>query len=166
VHNVVLGGFHATLGIALLALGATALLGRKSRRARHPRIGEAYFWVLTVALGTGLADGVVRQVAEGGGLSLFELVTPPTWALGLLGYLMAKRRPGGWLRWHIIGQGGSYIGVLTAFGFQVLPRVLPETFALTMAYWLVPTLVGTILIRRTVARWVQRPALAGRRVGV
>lgn len=89
-------------------------------------------------------------------ITLFEIATPPTFAAGLLGYVMAKRRPRSWLRWHIFGQGSSYIGVITAFSFQVFPRFLPESVWLTLTYWTVPTLIGGALINRTIRRWKPR----------
>lgn len=148
-----LGLFRAASGLTLLVLGFLALTARKSRASRHAGVGEAYFWTLLVVRGSAMLVG-----ARNPGPTLFEIMTPPTLALGILGYVMAKRRPKGWLSWHIIGQGGSYIGVVTAFGFQVFPRVLPESVVLTVAYWLLPTLLGTALINRTVAKWVTRRA--------
>lgn len=147
-----LGVFHAAAGLLLLGLGALALTARKSKTSRHPRVGEAYFWTLVVTLTTAMVVGLQDPT-----WSLFEVMTPPTFVLGLLGYVMAKRRPPNWLRWHIIGQGGSYIGVVTAFAFQVFPRVLPPSPLLTVAYWLVPTLIGTVLIVRTTNKWIENP---------
>lgn len=149
----ILGLFHAVAGIVLLVLGLLALTARKSRLSRHPNVGEAYFWLLTVTLTTGMIVGLSNP-----GITLFEIVTPPTWLLGLLGYLMVKRKPDNWLRWHISGMGGSYIGAVTAASFQVFPRVLPDHLALTTAYWLLPTIVGSILIARTTAKWMKQSA--------
>ena len=155
-----LGLFHAVAGLVLLVAGALALSARKQERSGHSRLGEAYFWTLTVTLGTGLLVGVAKP-----GLTLFEIMTPPTWILGLLGYVVAKRRPRGWLRPHIGGQGGSYIGVVTAFSFQLFPRFLPDSLALTTALWVVPTVVGSVLINRAVGRWSGRTTGLGRVVG-
>src|SRR5690348_18476526 len=88
--------FHVSVGLALLLLGLVALLGRKSRRARHPIVGHAYFFALTATLSTGLLIGSRHP-----GLTLFEVATPPTFALGLLGWSAARLRREGWLRWHI-----------------------------------------------------------------
>ena len=152
-----LGISHAISGLVLLGLGLRALTATKGPTTIHPKVGEAYFWLLAVTLTGGMIIGT--QDPE---LSLFEVVTPPTFLLGLLGYLMVKLKPKGWLRWHIVGQGGSYIGVITAFGFQVFPRFLPQHPVLTTLYWLVPSLVGTVLIARTITKWTAkaRPAPA------
>ncbi len=65
-----------------------------------------------------------------------------------------------WLAWHITGQGGSFVGVVTAASLQLLPRVLLERLPLTVACWVVPTLIGSILIARATARWAGRARLA------
>jgi hypothetical protein len=153
---------HVAGGISLIVLGLLALTARKSARSRHPVVGQAYFWVLLLTLSLGFADGLMRHP---GRLTLFQVVTPPTLLLGVLGYLMATFRPRRflgrpWLAWHIAGQGGSFIGVVTATTFQLLPRVLPDALPLTVAYWILPTAVGSVLIARATARWTaRRPAM-------
>ena len=145
---------HASAGLVLLVLGLLALTARKNRTSRHTRVGEVYFWLLIATLSSGMLVGLEHWPR----VTVFEIVTPPTLLLGLLGYVMAKRRPKQWLRWHIFGQGGSYIGVVTAFAFQAFPTFLPPSPVLTTAYWLLPTLIGSVLIARTTAKWVRTPA--------
>ncbi|GIW09669.1 MAG: hypothetical protein KatS3mg061_0726 [Dehalococcoidia bacterium] len=120
-----LGWFHTLAGLLLLALGLLTLPARKSRFSAHPRFGERYFWLLLLTTSSGLLVGLNHPR-----LSFFELVTPPTLLAGLVGYVLAKRRPRGWLRWHIIAQSSSYIGVVTAFGsrssrayFRLIPSL-------------------------------------------
>lgn len=153
--------FHALAGIVLLVVGLLALTAQKSRRSIHPRLGEAYFWVLVITLSSALVVG-----ARDPAISIFEIVTPPTFLLGLLGYVMVKRKPRRWLgrpwlMWHIVGQSGSYIGAVTAASFQIFPRFLPPHELLTASYWLVPSLIGSLLIRRTIRKWMRRPVAAG-----
>jgi hypothetical protein len=81
---------HAAGGIGLIVLGLLAITARKSRHSRHPAVGQVYFWVLLVTLSPGIADGLMRHA---GRVTLFQVVTPPTLALGLLGCLMATFRP-------------------------------------------------------------------------
>ena len=111
---------HGLGGAALVVIGALALTAPKRRNdSLHTRWGEIYVWLLTATLGLGLVIGL-----DDPGLSVFEIVTPPTFAFGLVGYLTAKRRgrilglP--WTCIHIPAQGGSYIGVITATSFQTL----------------------------------------------
>lgn len=127
---------------------------QKSARSSHPAAGGLYFWLLVVVGTTGMVLGS-RQA----GISVFQVATPPTLALGMLGYLAAKLRPrpmlgAPWLRWHILGMGGSYIGAVTATTFQIVPRLLPKTTILTVALFVVPSAVGAVLIRRAVTRWL------------
>ena len=158
--------FHAIVSVALVTLGLLALTARKSRQSPHPTLGEAYFWVLVVALGSGMVVGALTP-----GISVFEIATPPTLLLGLLGYLMVKRKPRRWLNkpwlhWHIFGQGGSYIGVVTATSFQTVPRALelappalrPPAGLLVVALFAVPSIVGTYLIIRTQRKWARASA--------
>jgi len=133
--------FHVSVGLVLLLLGLFALAGRKSRLGRHPTVGNAYFAALVLTLSTGMVIG-----GRHAGLTLFEIATPPTFALGLVGWLAGRWRRRGWLRWHIVGMAGSYIGVVTAFGFQAIPR------SLWPIWWLVPTAVGSALIARATRR--------------
>ena len=138
---------HAVAATALVVTGLVVLLAPKRRRGRHGRLGDVYFWLLAIALGSGMVVGL-RDPA----LSPFEIATPPTFALGLGGWLLAKRRPRGWLQWHIAGQGGSYIGVITATLFQIVPRVTPDSAVIYALIWALPTIVGSVLIARTTAR--------------
>lgn len=145
---------HVFGGVALLATGVVAALAPKRRRSTHPRVGRVYVVLLVVVLVTGMVVGARRP-----GLTPFEIATPPTLTMGLVGFLAARRplrhRLGGaWKRWHISGMGGSLIGVVTASALQVVPRLVgasPVTLVLT---GVVPTVVGSAVIARVVTREV------------
>lgn len=143
---------HTVLGLLLLAVGAALMFGPK-RRGWHTVLGEVYHWLLLGTCAGGMLIGLRNP-----GISPFEAVTPPTYLLGLLGYLAGKvRRPvlgKPWLLWHIVGQGGSYIGVWTAFAFQAVPSsLLPWPYRLWILMSL-PSIVGGVLIARAVERWL------------
>jgi hypothetical protein len=149
---------HAAGAVALLGLGLLALTAPKTAASRHTLVGELYFWTLLVSLPPGMLYGLIQHPSS---FSIFQAVTPPTLAFGILGYVMAKRRPPvilgrPWLFWHILGQSSSFIGVVTGASFQSFPRFLPDAPLLTMAYWILPTAVGVLLVRRTIARWLPR----------
>lgn len=148
---------HAAVGIVLLALGLAAFLTPKHRRSPHVRVGEAYFWVMSVVVVSGLVDGAARQLRDGGGISPFEIVSIPTWCFALAGYLLAKRRPRDWLRWHITAQGSSFIGIVTAGSFLARGRIVPDTLLVNLICWLTPQTVGAILIVRVTLRLVGPP---------
>ncbi len=154
---------HAGAGVALLVVGFLALAAPKQARSRHPRLGQLYVVLLALTLGSGMAVGATDPA-----LSVFEIVTPPTFALGVLGFVAARlRRPIAgrpWVAFHIAGMAGSYIGVVTATLFQVVPRFLPMSPALAVALGVLPSVVGTLLIRRAIARRVRAPAPSARAV--
>jgi hypothetical protein len=62
-----------------------------------------------------------------------------SYANALVGYLAAKRRRHGWLRWHIRGMGGSYIALTTALLVVNLGVTMPVA-------WFLPTLIGSPLL--------------------
>lgn len=145
---------HSVAGTLLLLAGVAASLTPKRRRGSpHRTLGLTYVALLVVVLPTGLAIGLTNP-----GLTLFEIATPPTLAMGLAGWWAGRARPvrfagQPWRVWHIAGMGGSLIGVVTATAFQVVPRMLELTAAGTVALWVVPTVVGSVLIVRAQARW-------------
>jgi hypothetical protein len=146
---------HALCGTAALILGLTALTARK-RRGRHTRVGEAYVWTLLPLLATGVVIGY-RDPA----LSPFEIAVFPTAIPLLMGYLAGKERAAWlgrpWFAWHIGGMGGSYIGVVTAGLFQLVLRAAPPTTPVVVLTFALPSIVGTWLIVRAVARRTPSP---------
>ncbi len=133
LHDATLA-IHIAAGVSGLVLGPVAMRARK-RRGLHTRAGEAYHWVmLTVCASAALL--VAFKPSE---LWWFLPIAGGSYGFALLGYLMAKRRPAGWLQWHISGQGGSYIALVTALLVVNLGDV-------TWLVWLLPTLVGSPLI--------------------
>lgn len=143
---------HAALGLLLLVVGLFQVLGLK-HKGRHTVLGEAYHWLLLATCAGGMVIGSGNP-----GLSPFEAITPATYLMGLVGYLAGKSRQPWfgkpWMLWHIAGQGGSYIGVWTAFAFQIVPSsVLPWPYRL----WILmscPSIIGGVLIARTLKRWL------------
>jgi uncharacterized membrane protein YeaQ/YmgE (transglycosylase-associated protein family) len=137
---------HISAGTTGLILGPLAMRASK-RRGPHTRLGETYHWVmLTVCVSAaGLA------ILAWGRLWWFLLIAAFSYANALVGYLAAKRRRPGWLRWHIRGMGGSYIALTTALLVVNFGRQLP-------IMWLVPTIVGSPIIA-----WVINEVDRGRR---
>jgi hypothetical protein len=146
---------HVASAVVLLVIGALNIGLTKRRTGAHGRLGHAYLVLLFIALGSGMAIG-----ARNPGISVFEILTPPTLALGVMGYIAARQRRDWlgqpWVAWHIRGQGGSYIGVVTATLFQTVPRVMPPSTRLAIALGVVPTVIGTVLIFVAIRRWTGR----------
>lgn len=143
---------HAVLGVLLLVSGGLAAASRKRRDSRHRLYGTLYVGLLIITLTTGMWAG-----ARSPGTSLFEVMTPPTLAMGMVGYTAARRKQPmfgkPWRYWHILGMGGSYIGVVTATAFQVIPRMVDVGAAGRATLWLLPTAVGVLMMNRAVHRW-------------
>jgi hypothetical protein len=147
---------HATVGVAVLLLGLVALTARK-RRGRHTRAGTIYVSIMLPLLVSGVVIG-----ARHPGISPFEAAVIPTGGPLLLGYWAVRRRPRRflgqpWLTWHISGMGGSFIGVVTAGSFQVVYPLLPDNPVMMTLMFAVPSVVGTVLISRTIARRTAPP---------
>ena len=58
-------------------------------------------------------------------------------AFALVGYVAAKRRFQGWLRVRVIGQGGSYVAILTALLVVNWSALFDEP---SLWPWTIPTL--------------------------
>ncbi len=147
---------------ATLALVAGGLLLVADKRWRfHGRLGGLYHWTMVVVTISALVMSAMRGRAV-----IFTYLTPPSYAAALVGYLSARRRWRGWLRWHITGQSASYIALITGFLIQAAPRVMPaDAFAAhrTVIVWtllLAPALAAQPLIARAQARWNRRRSSA------
>lgn len=141
---------HFVAAFGATVAGVWAMLEKKGP-GRHPRAGSTYYWLLVVVAITMSALAGMRWAED---KALFALgVLSITFAS--LGRLALRRRWRGFLHVHIVGMGGSYIVMLTAFyvdNGKNLPlwKQLP-----TFAYWLLPALVGIPLIVRALRKYRQ-----------
>ncbi|MBT9470856.1 MAG: DUF2306 domain-containing protein [Phenylobacterium sp.] len=147
-------GFHVLGGLVCAAAGAVAMLNRKGR-GRHSTFGTIYFWSLVAVFvsATGLA---IARWAEDYPLFVLGALTMTS---AYAGRMAARRRWTGWVRWHIVAMGASYVFLLTAFyvdNGRNLPlwRALPQ-----IAFWLLPAAVGAPIIAHVLVRHplVRRP---------
>jgi len=136
---------HVTAALAAVISGAWAALAPRKERGRHTRLGDLYFWAICAVFATATAMAAMRWRED------YHLFLIGTIAFGgALTGLMARRRhrPGDTA--HIIGMGGSYIALLTAF-YVDNGKQLPLWDRLpTAAYWLLPGLIGVPIIHRAV----------------
>lgn len=138
---------HVTMALIAVVSGAWAALTRRKARGRHTHLGDVYFSAICMVFVTASGMAVMRW---GEDYHLF-LIGTVAFGAALTG-LVARRR-----RWpgdaaHVIGMGGSYIAMLTAF-YVDNGRQLPFWDRLpTTAYWLLPSLVGIPLIYRVLHR--------------
>ena len=131
---------HIIMGTGALLLGPVAMLARK-KRGWHTRVGEIYH---ALVLGVCVTAGALAILGWDRSAAFLPIATG-SYAFALAGYVASKLRFSGWLRIHIVGQGGSYIAMTTALLVVNLGR---ESFWA----WALPTLAGTPLIVWTIRR--------------
>lgn len=138
---------HVAAGIVAVVAGAVAMLSAK-RHGRHPKAGTTYFWSLVVVALTMVLLAVARW-PDDNHLAALGVVAMGSATLG-----RAARR-GRWHRWlpvHVAGMGASYIAMLTAFYVDNGPHLPLWNRLPTVAFWLLPSLVGTPIILRALRR--------------
>ena len=140
-------GVHVAFGLAAVASGALAMLSRKGP-GRHPRFGAIYFWSLA---GLFLTAGGLAAVRWDEDRALF-LLAVVAFGSAIAGRRARRRLRPGWASRHILGMGGSYIAMLTAFYVDNGPNLPLWRDLPPIALWLVPSLVGAPLIAWALAR--------------
>jgi hypothetical protein len=138
---------HVAAGLTCVVTGALAASAPK-RRGRHPRAGCTYLWSLAVVFGSSTTMALLR-LAHDWHLLLIGTVA---FGAGSLGYLARRRHRPGWLRVHVPAMGGSYIALFTGFYVDNGPNLPLWDRLPSLAYWVLPSLVGVPLIMRALAR--------------
>jgi hypothetical protein len=152
---------HIASGLTCVVTGALAASASKGA-GRHTAAGRIYVWSLAVVFVSATVMALLR-LAEDWHLLLIAVVA---FSSGSLGYLACRRRWRGWLRIHLLGMSGSYIALLTGFYVDNGPNLPLWNRLPTVAFWLLPSLVGVPLVARAMARRrlsVFRPDAGGRR---
>jgi hypothetical protein len=151
---------HVLAGLTAVATGAGAALVRKGT-SRHIHAGRWYYRAITVVFATALVLTAMRP-REDYHLALIGLVA---FVAARVGYLHRRRRKPGDTP-HIIGMGVSYLAMLTAFYVDNGPHLPLWDRLPTLAFWLLPSIVGTPIIVRAVSHaWRNSHTAPGRRVG-
>jgi hypothetical protein len=135
---------HISSGTLGLLAGPLAMLVPK-RRGWHPRIGRIYQVCVALICVTAVGLAVMQPA-----LWWLGVIAVATWAAALTGWLLGRRRPPGWLPWHISLMCGSYISLVTAL-FVVNLGVH------AIVAWVLPTVVGSPLIARAAYRAATAP---------
>ena len=138
---------HVLFGLASVVSGALAMLSRKGR-GRHSKLGTAYFWCLFAVF---LSMSALSALRWDENRHLFVLGLA-AFLSACLGRIALRRRWRGWIRFHVLGMGSSYILLLTAFyvdNGKSLPiwNLLPQ-----IAFWFVPAIFGVPLLVWTLSR--------------
>jgi uncharacterized membrane protein len=143
-------GIHVTAGLVSVVSGAVAALSRKGR-GRHSTAGRVYFAGICTVFATATALAIMRWREDYG----FFLIGLVAFGLALTGFTARVRHwPGDTA--HIIGMGGSYVAMLTAF-YVDNGKHLPLWDKLpTAAFWVLPSAVGIPLIVRALRKYARR----------
>jgi hypothetical protein len=139
--------FHIAAGITCVITGLLAATAPK-RPGRHTVSGRIFLWSLAVVFVSSTTMAMLR-FAQDWHLLLIGTVA---FGAGSLGYLARRRRRPGWLRVHIPAMGGAYIALFTGFYVDNGPHLPVWDRLPSLAYWLLPGLVGVPLILRALAR--------------
>ena len=152
---------HVLAGAVCVVSGAVAASARK-RPGRHPRAGTVYVCGLLVLV---ITAGVLAFVRWPHDVHLL-LIACLTAAFGGAGWWVRRRRPAGWMRWHGMAMAASYVALLTGFYVDNGPQLPLWDRLPTVAYWVLPALVGVPLTWRALVRngAISRRPGAGRNV--
>jgi hypothetical protein len=132
---------HVLAGMTCVVSGALAATARK-RSGRHPTAGHVYLWGIAAVFATASVMATMRWRED---RHLFGIAVIAA-GLALLGWRARMRRRSGWVRWHAIGLGGSYIALLTGFYVDNGPQLPLWDRLPPWMFWLLPSAVGIPLI--------------------
>jgi hypothetical protein len=128
---------------------ATAALTTKGSR-RHLGADRWYYRAISTVFATTLLLTAMRP-REDYHLTVIGLVA---FTAATIGYLHRRRhRPGD--APHIIGMGGSYIAMLTAFYVDNGPHLPLWDRLPSLSFWFLPAAIGAPIIVRALGRWAR-----------
>jgi len=132
---------HVVAGLVCTFAGIVAMVSTKAP-GRHLSAGTVYFWSLVVVFLTMAALSVLRWPED---THLFVLGILSFMA-GVVGRVARRRSRPGWLPVHVTAMAMSYILLLTAFYVDNGPNLPLWRSLPTLAYWLLPSVVGLPLL--------------------
>ena len=132
---------HVAIAICCAVTGLCAMLSNKGS-ARHRRFGTLYYVFLTAVF---VSSSVLAAMRWSDDYHLFILGLL-AFATASLGRSAQRRRWRNAMRLHLVAMGTSYTLLLIAFYVDNGPN-LPGWSALPhVAYWLLPSVIGAVLI--------------------
>ncbi|REK71912.1 DUF2306 domain-containing protein [Paenibacillus paeoniae] len=140
---------HIIAGTICLLAGAIAM-GARKRKGVHTLVGETYHAFYLIVFVTSIAMAIMKWSE----LYYLFFIALFSYGQALYGYLARKRKRDNWLRKHIVGMLGSYIGVITAILVTNGESITRLAGIPTLLLWFIPTLIGTPLIIQTVKRYI------------
>src|SRR4029453_3635076 len=138
---------HVVAGLLCTVAGIVPRLSPK-RAGRHRSAGTVYYWSLVVVFLTMAALSILRWPAN---THLFILGIL-SFGAGAIGRIARRHRWPGWLPVHVTAMAVSYILLLTAFYVDNGPHLPLWRSLPSLAYWLLPSLVGLPILVWTLRR--------------
>lgn len=138
---------HVFVGLACVIAGLVAMLSAK-RPGRHPVAGTAYYWLLAMVFASMTVLSAMRWPEDA---HLFFLGVL-SFTAATVGRTARRVRWAGWLKYHIIGMGSSYILLLTAFYVDNGPSLPLWRDFPSLIYWVAPSIVGLPILIRALLR--------------
>ena len=147
-----------------------AFAGYRALYRKRPALGAGPLWLAWLGAGVAAVAGLV--FLAWGGLTAFGLLAteiPPVFGLVGVGFgvslglyavsdirsfLQPSPDRNWWWYYHIARMSGSYIAAVTAFTVQNVTRHMPADLA--WLPWVLPALIGTPLIARTIRHYRQK----------
>lgn len=147
-----------------------AFTGYRALYRKRPALGAGPLWLDWLGAGVAAVAGLV--FLAWGGLTAFGLLAteiPPVFGLVGVGFgvslglyavsdirsfLQPSPDRNWWWYYHIARMSGSYIAAVTAFTVQNVTRHMPADLA--WLPWVLPALIGTPLIARTIRHYRQK----------
>ncbi len=146
-------------GLTAVGTGAAAALVRKGS-PRHIRAGRWYYRAITVVFVTATVLAAMRWRQD---YYLF-IIGAVAFGAATVGYQHRRRhRPGD--TGHIVGMGGAYVAMLTAFYVDNGPHLPLLGHLPVLAFWLLPSAIGAPVIANAVMRTRAGRAAARARSG-
>jgi hypothetical protein len=137
---------HVVAGLAAVVTGAIAALTRKGS-SRHVTAGRWYYRAISVVFATATVLAGMRWQQD----YYLLVIGAVAYTAATIGYQHRRRhRPGD--AGHIIGMGAAYVAMLTAFYVDNGPHLPLWDRLPTLAFWLLPSVIGAPIIARSVIR--------------
>jgi len=141
---------HIAAGTIGLILGPISMYLPK-KRGLHSIIGKYYFYFMALVC----LSSVPLSITHWEKNWWFIFVALFSFKFAWKGYQAAKNRKEDWLKKHISGMLGSYIAMVTAL-LVVNSGTLNNALNLPLFFcWILPTIIGTPLIRAVIRKHVQ-----------
>ncbi len=137
-------GIHVLAAMVCVVSGVVAMLSKKLP-GYHPKSGNIYFWCLLVVFVTVVIISVLRWDEDRHLLLLGSL----SFGAAFFGRSAERIRWHGWVIYHIICMGSSYILLITAF-YVDNGKFLPvwKNYS-PVLYWTLPAAIGIPIILYT-----------------